>query len=658
MERDPKAEVKPRRKTKSSIEKEELVRKARRNTQDGGLTAGGVKGAEELLRCLDGREQNEEAAAQIDVLRQTFNLFDADKDGLLCVDEFRRLLSVMGLDVTVDEAEDLMSDVDSDGTGKMEFDEFIVLLSKRQDKTSADLEGAWRLLDPDARGSFETGKLKELMLIAGIQLDMWEMEEMVAHADLNKDGVINKREFMQASKAQCWQRCSRLGEVYENIVATWNMLDIGNTGKIDASVIQTCFKRMGCTLSKAELSGMFMQADDNQDGEIDFSEFAVAYHSKTWRRARLLGPLQKKLRKLRTSQERMYAAWHKREVEEARECGLFPPGTCQTASRTAGLVQRRKLRRDRTVRKAVMKMWESLAGARMPASSAHCDTHIRDWVDKDLFTTVILHFLKHHSEDDDFFLPEARDMADEEWSELAAKPIDIMTQTLHQKARSNTGDLRWMTKPEGVDCIGYSKFFGAIFEAVDSLVGFEQNIIDASAYAECVDEMFNHLVCEKDGMYHWKSPELAQGKCPLTFEVVELVPVEDVELDPNSDYYKRMMEASAIAIQKSMRGFQERKKLRTTTKYTQAMESKSTPTITSEQYAICKRDFDKIDTNGNEKLDRSELIEFLSEQLRRKPTDDEIKDLTLSMDFDGDGKVTLSEYISSVYGSGWTVIQE
>merc|ERR1712166_300357 len=604
MERDPKAEVKPRRKTKSSIEKEELVRKARRNTQDGGLTAGGVKGAEELLRCLDGRQQNEEAAAQIDVLRQTFNLFDADKDGLLCVDEFRRLLSVMGLDVTVDEAEDLMSDVDSDGTGKMEFDEFIILLSKRQDKTSADLEGAWRLLDPDARGSFETGKLKELMLIAGIQLDMWEMEEMVAHADLNKDGVINKREFMQASKAQCWQRCSRLGEVYENIVATWNMLDIGNTGKIDASVIQTCFKRMGCTLSKAELSGMFMQADDNQDGEIDFSEFAVAYHSKTWRRARLLGPLQKKLRKLRTSQERMYAAWHKREVEEARECGLFPPGTCQTASRTAGLVQRRKLRRDRTVRKAVMKMWESLAGARMPASSAHCDTHIRDWVDKDLFTTVILHFLKHHSEDDDFFLPEARDMADEEWSELAAKPIDIMTQTLHQKARSNTGDLRWMTKPEGVECIGYSKFFGAIFE------------------------------------------------------VVELVPVEDVELDPNSDYYKRMMEASPIAIQKSMRGFQERKKLRTTTKYTQAMESKSTPTITSEQYAICKRDFDKIDTNGNEKLDRSELIEFLSEQLRRKPTDDEIKDLTLSMDFDGDGKVTLSEYISSVYGSGWTVIQE
>ena len=136
------------------------------------------------------------------------------------------------------------------------------------------------------------------------------------------------------------------------------------------------------------------------------------------------------------------------------------------------------------------------------------------------------------------------------------------------------------------------------------------------------------------------------------------MPVEDVELDPNSDYYKRMMEASAIAIQKSMRGFQERKKLRTTPKYTEAMEAKSAPTITSEQYSICKRDFDKIDKNGNEKLDRSELIEFLTEQLQRKPTDDQIKDLTLSMDFDGDGKVTLSEYISSVYGSGWTVIKE
>ena len=140
MQRKPIVSSIERRKTKASIEKEELVRNERRNTQDGGLTAGGVKGAEELLRCLDGREQNEEAAAQIDVLRQTFNLFDADQDGFLCAEEFRRILSVMGLDVTVDEAEDLMSDVDSDGTGKMEFDEFIVLLSKRQDKTSSDLE--------------------------------------------------------------------------------------------------------------------------------------------------------------------------------------------------------------------------------------------------------------------------------------------------------------------------------------------------------------------------------------------------------------------------------------------------------------------------------------------------------------------------------------
>ena len=34
---------------------------------------------------------------------------------------------------------------------------------------------------------------------------------------------------------------------------------------------------------------MLRTADENQDGKISFQEFAVAYHSKSWRRARLVG---------------------------------------------------------------------------------------------------------------------------------------------------------------------------------------------------------------------------------------------------------------------------------------------------------------------------------------------------------------------------------
>ena len=76
---------------------------------------------------------------------------------------------------------------------------------------------------------------------------------------------------------------------------------------------------------------MLMIADQiagggNGDGKMNYQEFAVAYHSKLWRRARLLGPMQKQLRQLKTTQERNYAAWHKREMQEAEACGMAVAG--------------------------------------------------------------------------------------------------------------------------------------------------------------------------------------------------------------------------------------------------------------------------------------------------------------------------------------------
>ena len=49
------------------------------------------------------------------------------------------------------------------------------LSSQRHDNSKIELEGAWRLLDPGGVGSFPAAKLKELVLKAGIRLDIIEV---------------------------------------------------------------------------------------------------------------------------------------------------------------------------------------------------------------------------------------------------------------------------------------------------------------------------------------------------------------------------------------------------------------------------------------------------------------------------------------------------
>ena len=136
----------------------------------GGLCAEGIKSAEELLRAnLEGVDaHSQEVITQLEVLRQTFELFDRDGDQLIDGDEFHKITSVMGLDMTKQQSEDLLVEADSDGNGGIGFQEFIVMMGKRQCQASQDLEGAWQLLDPDGVGYLEVGQLKNLVLKSGL----------------------------------------------------------------------------------------------------------------------------------------------------------------------------------------------------------------------------------------------------------------------------------------------------------------------------------------------------------------------------------------------------------------------------------------------------------------------------------------------------------
>ena len=77
--------------------------------------------------------------------------------------------------------------------------------------------------------------------------------------------------------------------------------------------------------------------------------------------------------------------------------------------------------------------------------------------------------------------------------------------------------------------------------------------------------------------------------------------------------------------------------------------------LTSEAYAICQQDFESFDSDISGLLERKEIPKLLKKQLEREPTESEVQAYMRENDINKDGKISLVEYIGSIYGKDWRI---
>ncbi|XP_078313151.1 neo-calmodulin-like isoform X2 [Crassostrea virginica] len=66
-------------------------------------------------------------------LMEAFRAFDADKSGYISAHELRTVMTNMGEKMTEEHIDGMISEIDSDGDGKINFEEFIRLVISRKD---------------------------------------------------------------------------------------------------------------------------------------------------------------------------------------------------------------------------------------------------------------------------------------------------------------------------------------------------------------------------------------------------------------------------------------------------------------------------------------------------------------------------------------------
>ena len=136
---------------------------------------------------------------KITEFRAAFELFDKDRDGSITTKELGTVMRNLGQNPSEEELKQMIREVDLDGSGTIDFKEFLCLMVKKMkgNDTEEELLEAFKVFDRDGNGYITSHELRHIMTNLGEGLSPEEVEEMIREADLDNDGQIDYDEFVK-----------------------------------------------------------------------------------------------------------------------------------------------------------------------------------------------------------------------------------------------------------------------------------------------------------------------------------------------------------------------------------------------------------------------------------------------------------------------------
>ncbi|KAJ8955278.1 hypothetical protein NQ318_000306 [Aromia moschata] len=139
---------------------------------------------------------------RIKILKHAFDTFDVEKKGSIGTVMIGTILGMLGIHTTDEMLRDIINEVDEDGSGELEFEEFITLASRFMVEEDAEamqqeLKEAFRLYDKEGNGYITTKTLKEILKELDDKLTSEELDMMIAEIDSDGSGTVDFDEFME-----------------------------------------------------------------------------------------------------------------------------------------------------------------------------------------------------------------------------------------------------------------------------------------------------------------------------------------------------------------------------------------------------------------------------------------------------------------------------
>ncbi|RVE71178.1 hypothetical protein OJAV_G00072320, partial [Oryzias javanicus] len=144
-------------------------------------------------------EQKNEFKAAFDIFIQ-----DAE-DGCISTKELGKVMRMLGQNPTPEELQEMIDEVDEDGSGTVDFDEFLVMMvrcmkEESKGKSEEELAELFRMFDKNGDGYIDLEELKAMLESTGEAITEDDIEELMKDGDKNNDGKIDYDEFLEFMK--------------------------------------------------------------------------------------------------------------------------------------------------------------------------------------------------------------------------------------------------------------------------------------------------------------------------------------------------------------------------------------------------------------------------------------------------------------------------
>jgi len=139
---------------------------------------------------------------QIETLRKAFESFDTEKKGYITIDTVSAILKLMGIKISEKNLAEVVAETDEDGSGQLEFEEFVELSAKflieeDEEALKAELREAFRIYDKTGEGFITTDILKEILSEIDNKLTSEDLDSIIEEVDEDGSGTLDFDEFME-----------------------------------------------------------------------------------------------------------------------------------------------------------------------------------------------------------------------------------------------------------------------------------------------------------------------------------------------------------------------------------------------------------------------------------------------------------------------------
>ncbi|KAL5704190.1 non-specific serine/threonine protein kinase [Ranunculus cassubicifolius] len=142
-----------------------------------------------------------------------------------------------------------------------------VIAERLSDEEIGGLKELFKMIDTDNSGTITLEELKNGLKRVGSELVEAEVKSLMEAADIDNNGSLDYGEFLAATV-----HLNKL-EREENLVSAFSFFDKDGSGYITVDELQQACRDFG--LSEVHLDDMVKEIDQDNDGQIDYGEFAA-----------------------------------------------------------------------------------------------------------------------------------------------------------------------------------------------------------------------------------------------------------------------------------------------------------------------------------------------------------------------------------------------